>query len=152
MSPDKVNFSGNVHGGHLLHFLDQVAYACAARYSGGHVVTLSVDNVLFKEPIHVGELVTCDAAINYVGKTSIEVGIRVTAQNLLTQKTRHTNTCYFTMVAVDENLHPREAPRLTAETAEQKLRQEEAKLRREIRMRLQKEHADRKAELRAKIK
>ena len=77
MTPDMANFNGNVHGGDLLKLLDQVAYACASRYSGQYCVTLSVDKVTFKEPIHVGELVTFLASVNLVGRTSMEVGIRV---------------------------------------------------------------------------
>lgn len=106
MTPEKVNFAGNIHGGYILKLIDQVAYACAARYSGRYVVTLSVDQVFFKKPIYLGELVTCHASINYVGKTSMEVGIKVVAENLTTGEIRHTNSCYFTMVAVDENMKP----------------------------------------------
>ena len=102
MTPDLANFTGNVHGGDLLKMLDQVAYACASRYSGSYVVTLSVDQVIFREPIHVGELVTFLASVNYVGKTSMEVGIRVQAENIQNRTIRHTNICYFTMVAVDQ--------------------------------------------------
>lgn len=101
MTPDRVNFHGNVHGGHVLSLLDRVAYACASRYSAKKIVTLSVDQVVFKQPIYVGELVICYANVNYVGNTSLEVGIRVVAENLLTQVSRHTNTCFFTMVAID---------------------------------------------------
>ncbi len=82
MTPDMANFSGNVHGGTILKLLDQVAYACASRYSGSYVVTLSVDRVNFKEPIYVGELVTFLASVNHVGRTSMEIGIRVEAQNI----------------------------------------------------------------------
>src|SRR5574337_569269 len=106
MSPDMANFSGNVHGGAILKLLDQVAYACASRYSGSYVVTLSVDQVMFREPIHVGELVTFAASVNYVGKTSMEVGIRVEAEDVRARTVRHTNSCYFTMVAIDENRKP----------------------------------------------
>lgn len=106
MTPDVVNFHGNVHGGHLLQLLDRIAYACASRYSGKTIVTLSVDQVFFKEPIYVGELVTFYATVNYVGKTSVEVGIKVVAENLFTHEKRNTNTCYFTMVAVDKNGKP----------------------------------------------
>ena len=77
MTPDMANFSGNVHGGTLLKYLDEVAYACAARYAGRYVVTLSVDQVIFREPVHVGELVTFLASVNYTGNTSMEVGIKV---------------------------------------------------------------------------
>lgn len=106
MTPDMANFSGNVHGGAILKLLDQVAYACASQYSGCYVVTLSVDQVLFKEPISVGEMVSFLATVNYVGRTSMEIGIRVEAQNIKTQISRHTNTCYFTMIAVDEHGKP----------------------------------------------
>ena len=101
MTPDMANFSGNVHGGTILKLLDQVAYACASRYSGSYVVTLSVDKVTFKEPIYVGELVTFMACVNHVGRTSMEIGIRVEAQDIRKRTIRHTNSCYFTMVAVD---------------------------------------------------
>lgn len=112
MTPDMANFAGNVHGGAILKLLDQVAYACASRYSGRYVVTLSVDQVLFRQPIHVGELVTFLAAVNYTGRTSMEVGIKVIAENTLTAATRHTNSCYFTMVAMDESGSPVAIPPL----------------------------------------
>ena len=102
MTPDTANFAGNVHGGTILKLLDQVAYACAARYSGCYVVTLSVDQVMFREPIMVGELVTFLASVNYTGTSSMEVGIKVMAENIRTQAARHVNSCFFTMVAVDE--------------------------------------------------
>ena len=108
MTPDMANFSGNVHGGHLLKILDHVAYTCATRYAGTYVVTLSVDRVLFRGPIHVGELVTFSASVNYTGRTSMEVGIRVETEDITTQAIRHTNSSYFTMVAVDSNGIPTE--------------------------------------------
>ncbi|HTK00841.1 MAG TPA: acyl-CoA thioesterase, partial [Bordetella sp.] len=82
MTPDMSNFSGNVHGGHILKYLDQVAYACASRYAGQYVVTLSVDQVVFREPIHVGELVTFLASVNYTGRTSMEIGIKVVTEDI----------------------------------------------------------------------
>ena len=103
MTPEKANFSGHVHGGHLMQLLDKVAYACAARYSGCYVVTLSVDRVIFKKPIFVGELVSFYASVNFVGTSSMEIGIKVIAENLKEGERRHTNTCFFTMVAIDEN-------------------------------------------------
>jgi acyl-CoA hydrolase len=106
MTPDMANFSGNVHGGTILKFLDQVAYACASRYARCYVVTLSVDQVMFRQPIHVGELVTFLAAVNYTGTSSIEVGIKVVAENIQTQVLRHANSCFFTMVAVDDDRKP----------------------------------------------
>lgn len=136
MTPDMANFTGNVHGGDLLKMLDQVAYACASRYSGSYVVTLSVDQVIFREPIHVGELVTFLASINYVGKTSMEVGIRVEAENIQARTIRHTNSCYFTMVAIDENRKPVAVPPLNLETDEQVRRYHAGKIRKEQRLAL----------------
>jgi uncharacterized protein (TIGR00369 family) len=138
MTPDMANFSGNVHGGTILKFLDQIAYACASRYAGKYVVTLSVDQVMFLQPIHVGELVTFLAAVNHTGKTSMEVGIKVVAENIQTQETRHANSCFFTMVAVDDQRKPVavapikpsnevEARRYAAAEVRKKLRQELAK-------------------------
>lgn len=106
MTPDMANFSGNVHGGHILKLLDQVAYACASRYAGRYVVTLSVDQVVFRQPIHVGELVTFLASVNYTGRTSMEIGIKVVTENIRNQVVRHTNSCYFTMVAVGDDNKP----------------------------------------------
>ena len=103
MTPDMANFSGNVHGGHILKLLDQVAYAWASRYAKGYVVTLSVDQVVFRQPIHVGELVTFLASINYTGTTSMEVGIKVVTENIQSQVVRHANSCFFTMVAVNDD-------------------------------------------------
>ena len=97
MTPEKVNFSGNIHGGYILMYVDQVAYACAARYSGKNIVTLSVDRVVFKKPIRVGELVTFNAMVNYVGSTSMEIGVKIVAENLKTREKRHTNSCFLTM-------------------------------------------------------
>lgn len=110
MTPDTVNFSGKVHGGHLLKHLDQVAYSCASLYSGKYVVTLLLDNAYFFEPVHVGELVTFKACINHVGRTSMEVGIRVVAENHRTRLRRHVMSCYFIMVAMDEAGKPTPVP------------------------------------------
>lgn len=112
MTPDKANFSGNVHGGTLLKYLDEVAYACASRFAGSYVVTLSVDQVTFRQPVHVGELVTFLASVNYTGRTSMEVGIKVVTENIRDKLVRHTNSCFFTMVAVDEQGQPVEVPTL----------------------------------------
>ncbi|MGQ9806557.1 MAG: acyl-CoA thioesterase [Chlorobiales bacterium] len=132
MTPDMANFSGKVHGGAIMKLLDQVAYACASRYSGSYVVTLSVDQVLFKEPIQIGELVTFLASINYTGRTSMEVGIKVIAENVQMKSVRHTNTSYFTMVGVDENGKPKAVPPFTPKTPTEKRRYEMAKLRRQM--------------------
>lgn len=89
MTPNTANFAGTVHGGTILKLLDQVAYACASRYASRYVVTLSVDQVMFRQPVHVGELVTFLAAVNHTGTSSMEVGIKVVAQEIRSQKVRH---------------------------------------------------------------
>ena len=143
MTPNMANFTGNVHGGDILNFLDKVAYACASRYAGTNIVTLSVDSVYFKKPVHVGDLITCYASINYVGTTSMEVG-EVEAENLKTGECRHTNTCYFTMVALDDDQKPTQLPPLLLENDTEKRRHREALERREARLRLYQEHSKKK--------
>ena len=134
MTPDTANFSGNVHGGHILKLLDQVAYACASRYAGAYVVTMSVDQVTFRQPIHVGELVTFLAAVNYTGRSSMEVGIKVIAEDIRNQAVRHVNSCFFTMVAVDDDRKPVAVPPLQPSTPEELRRCEEAKRRKASRL------------------
>jgi acyl-CoA hydrolase len=133
MTPDMANFSGNVHGGTLLKYLDEVAYACASRYAGRYVVTLSVDQVMFREPIHVGELVTFLASVNYTGRTSMEIGIKVVTENIREKSVRHTNSCFFTMVAVDDDRQPTPVPPLQPQTADEIRRFDQAQQRRAIR-------------------
>ncbi len=142
MTPDMANFSGNVHGGTLLKYLDEVAYACASRYAGRYVVTLSVDQVIFREPIHVGELVTFLASVNYTGNTSMEVGIKVVTENIRERSVRHTNSCFFTMVAVDDQRKPAQVPRLEPQSSEEKRRFVQAQQRRQIRQELEKRYQD----------
>lgn len=139
MTPDMANFSGKVHGGAILKKLDEVAYACASRYSGHYVVTLSVDQVLFKQPIHVGELVTFLACVNHVGRSSMEIGIKVVAEDIRNKLIRHTNSCYLTMVAVDADGKPAGVPPLTLTTPIQKLRFEKAALRKKHRKQAEQE-------------
>ena len=133
MTPDMANFSGNVHGGTILKLLDQVAYACASRYAGEYVVTLSVDQVMFRQPIHVGELVTLLASVNYTGNTSMEVGVKVITENIRAQSVRHANSCFFTMVAVGEDGKPTAIALLEPETPDQIRRYADAKIRRDLR-------------------
>lgn len=133
MTPDMTNFSGNIHGGRLMQFFDKVAYACAVQYANLAMVTLSVDHIFFKEPIHVGDLVICQAMVNYVGNTSMEIGIHVDAENLMTRDRRHTNSCYFTMVALGQQGKATKIPPLTLENDLEKKRFQEAELRREAR-------------------
>ena len=134
MTPDKANFTGHVHGGDLLKYLDQVAYACATRYAGEYVVTLSCDKVLFKYPIHVGNLVTFLSTVNYTGTTSMEVGIKVVAEDIKSRIVQHTNSCYFTMVAIDENGKPTKVPQLEPIIDEDKRRFADGKRRKELRI------------------
>jgi acyl-CoA hydrolase len=133
MTPDMANFSGNVHGGALLNLLDRVAFSLASRYSQKYAVTLSVDQVTFDQPIHVGELVTFLASVNYAGRTSMEIGIRVEAEEIRSGRRRHTNSCYFTMVAVDDDRRPSPVPRFVPETEIERQRHRAAELRRELR-------------------
>jgi acyl-CoA hydrolase len=133
MTPDMANFSGNVHGGTILKLLDQVAYACASRYAARYVVTLSVDQVMFREPIYVGELVTFLAAVNYTGVSSMEVGIKVLAENIQTQVVRHANSCFFTMVAIDEERKPAAVPVLRPCSPDEHRRHAAAKVRKQLR-------------------
>jgi acyl-CoA hydrolase len=137
MTPDMANFSGKVHGGTLLKYLDEVAYACASRYAGRYAVTLSVDQVTFRQPIQVGELVTFLASVNFTGRTSMEIGIKVVTENIRDRSVRHTNSCFFTMVAVDEDGQPVPVPPLQPETADQQRRFVQAQQRRQIRQELE---------------
>ncbi|MHC9085763.1 acyl-CoA thioesterase [Luteimonas sp. RIT-PG2_3] len=137
MTPDMANFSGNVHGGALLKLLDEVAYACASRYAGRYVVTLSVDQVTFREPVHVGELVTFLASVNYTGRSSMEVGIKVITEDIRVRSVRHTNSCFFTMVAVDEAGRPTLVPPREPQTDDEQRRFEQGRQRREIRQELE---------------
>ncbi len=136
MSPDMANFSGNVHGGAILKLLDQVAYSCAARYSACYAVTLSVDQVMFLQPIHVGELVTFLASVNHTGSSSMEIGIKVVAEDIRSQVVRHVNSCFFTMVGVDEDRKPVRVPPLSPSTADERRRWDAALLRKALRKEL----------------
>lgn len=133
MTPDMANFSGKVHGGALLKLLDQVAFACAARYCKCYVVTVSLDQVSFKNPINVGELVSFRANVNYVGTSSMEIGVKVIAEDLHSKKKRHTNSCYFTMVAMGEDGKPIKAPPLELKTDFERKLYEAALMRKKMR-------------------
>ncbi len=112
MLPSHSNFRGKIHGGYILMLMDQIAFAAASKYSGCYCVTASVDTVDFLNPIEIGELVTLKASVNYVGNSSMVVGIRVTSQNIQTGKVKHCNSSYFTMVAKDEKGNNVTVPRL----------------------------------------
>jgi uncharacterized protein (TIGR00369 family) len=103
MLPAHSNFSGKIHGGHILNLMDQIAFACASKHSSNYCVTASVNKVDFLNPIEVGELLTLKASVNYTGRTSMVIGLRVDSENIRTGETKHCNSSYFTMVAKDEN-------------------------------------------------
>jgi len=132
MIPGYANFGGKIHGGILLSLMDKVAYACAAKHAGAYCVTVSVDGVEFLQPVEVGELVSLRASVNYVGRTSLVVGIRVTSENVTTGEVKHTNTSYFTMVAKDESGRPTPVPELVLESRDDVRRFLEALHRRDL--------------------
>ncbi len=142
MTPEMANFSGKVHGGAVLRLLDQVAYACASRYAGNYVVTLSVDQVTFRQPIAVGELVTFLASVNYTGTSSMEVGIKVVAEDIRKRSVRHANSCFFTMVAVDDDGKPTPVPTLQPGTGDEKRRYAAAQIRRQLRQEMEQRHLE----------
>jgi len=141
MTPDTANFSGNVHGGTILKLLDQVAFACASRYAGRYVVTLSVDQVMFRQPIHVGELVTFLSSVNHTGSSSMEIGIKVIAENIQKRVVRHVNSCFFTMVAVDEDKKPAHVIPLQPATPDERRRHAAAELRKQMRREMEQRFA-----------
>lgn len=142
MTPDMANFSGKVHGGAILKLLDQVAYACGSRYAGKYVVTLSVDQVMFRQAINVGELVTFLASVNYTGTSSMEIGIKVVAEDIRKQSVRHANSCFFTMVAVDDDGRTTPVPPLQPSTPDEIRRCAAARLRRQLREEMERRHAE----------
>ncbi|MCG8574752.1 MAG: acyl-CoA thioesterase [Flavobacteriales bacterium] len=128
MIPSFANFSGKVHGGILLSLMDKVAYVCASKHSGAYCVTVSVDGVEFREPVEVGELVSFAASVNYVGNSSMIIGIRVTSLQPKTGKEKHTNSCYFTMVAKNDDGTLKTVPQLILESEQDVRRFYEAKM------------------------
>ncbi|MFT4612156.1 MAG: hypothetical protein ACI8QQ_001437 [Psychroserpens sp.] len=112
MQPSHSNFGGKIHGGYILNLMDQIAFACASKHSKTYCVTASVDTVDFLNPIEIGQLVTMKASINYVGRTSMVVGIRVESENIRTGEIKHCNSSYFTMVAKDDDGNSTEVPGL----------------------------------------
>jgi len=139
MIPSYSNFGGKIHGGILLSLMDKVAYVCAAKHTGCYCVTASIDTVNFLAPVEVGELVSLMASINYVGNSSVVIGIKVISENVKSNSIKHTNTCYFTMVAKDEANNPVQVPGLILENRDQVRRFIEAKARKEIRRNYTKE-------------
>jgi len=132
MVPAYSNFGGKIHGGVLLSLMDKVAYVCAAKHAGNYCVTASIDTVDFLQPVEVGNLVSLMASVNYVGNTSLVVGIRVISENIKTNVISHTNTSYFTMVAKDEQNNLVQIPGLILENREDVRRFYETRRRKQL--------------------
>jgi uncharacterized protein (TIGR00369 family) len=147
MIPSYANFGGKIHGGILLSLMDKVAYACASKHAGSYCVTVTVDRVEFLQPVEVGELVSLHASVNYVGNTSLIVGIRVEALNVKTSLLKHTNSSFFTMVAKGDDNKPAVVPPLVLETREDVKRFIEAMNMKEIRNKVREEMDDAKSNI-----
>ncbi|MCC8409256.1 acyl-CoA thioesterase [Mucilaginibacter sp. UR6-1] len=132
MIPAYSNFGGKIHGGIIMGLMDKVAYACAAKHAGAYCVTASVDTIDFLAPVEVGELVSLMASVNYVGKTSLVIGIKVISESVTTQQVKHTNTSYLTMVAMDEQRNTLPVPGLILQTDEEVRRFYQAYHRKEL--------------------
>ena len=145
MSPQDTNLFGNVFGGVILAAVDRIAYVCASRHAGGPSVTASFDQVDFRSPIQIGEIVILNASVNTVGRPSVEVGVRVTAEDVQGGDRRHTNSCYGTMGASDGEGHPIEVPRRSLETEDELRRHLDAEERRKARLLLARSRAARQA-------
>jgi acyl-CoA hydrolase len=140
MIPQDANPAGNVHGGVIMKLIDTSAGVVASRHARTNVVTASIDRLDLRHPVFIGDLLFFNASLNLVGRTSMEIGVRVEAENLLTGEVRHAASAYLTYVALDKNGRPTEVPPLILETEEEIRRNREAKIRREVRL------AERKSE------
>lgn len=136
MAPQDTNLLGTVFGGVILALVDKIAYVCSSRHAGRTCVTASFDQVDFRSPVEIGEILTLRASVNTVGRTSLEVGVRVSAESVHGQDARHTNSCYVTMVAVDGERNPVPVPRLKLTTPEEYRRYRDAEERRRARLEL----------------
>lgn len=134
MMPQDANILGHVFGGAILSMMDKTAAVAAFRHARSNCVTASIDRVDFREPIHVGDLVVMHASVNFTGRSSMEVGVRVEAEDLLTGRRRHTNSCYLTFVAIDRNGRPVEVPPVIPETEDEQRRYAHAEARRRRRL------------------
>ncbi|MEX0984152.1 MAG: acyl-CoA thioesterase [Actinomycetota bacterium] len=134
MEVTDANILGNVHGGVLMRLADTAAGLAAFRHAQGPCVTVSVDEMAFLEPVHVGDLVTVQASVNDVGTTSLECGVRIEAEDAVRGERMHASSAYFVFVALDEDGHPRPVPPLVCETDDERRRRREAKLRRQTRL------------------
>jgi uncharacterized protein (TIGR00369 family) len=134
MEVTDANVAGNVHGGVIMRLVDTAAALAAIRHAGGLAVTVSLDEMSFLEPVHIGDVLTLHATVNDVGTTSMECGVRVEAENPISGTRVHAASAYLVYVAIDDDGRPRPVPPLLAETGEELRRQREAKLRRQTRM------------------
>ena len=150
MIPSYANFGGKIHGGILLSLMDKVAYACASKHAGTYCVTVSVDKVEFLQPVEVGELVSLHASVNYVGRSSLVIGIRVEAQNVKIGTLKHTNSSYFTMVAKGDDDKPTTVPALILESKEEVKRFIEAMRMREIKQAVKEQMDDARSHIEVK--
>jgi acyl-CoA hydrolase len=142
MMPDDANPWGYIHGGTIMKMVDEAAGSAAIRHTRCRVSTAAIDYMSFIHPVQIGDLVTIKAAVNDVGRTSMEVGVRVEAENMLTGEVKYTSSCYLVMVAIGEDGQPYKVPPIIAETPEEQRRQAAAKIRRERRRQLQAELRD----------
>lgn len=129
-TPESRNLFGNVHGGWILRQVDEAAYVSAARHAGNHAVTASIERVDFRSPIRIGDLVKLSCEVHWVGRTSMQVGVHIEAEDILTGQVRHTNSCFLTYVAIDKDLKPVPVPGLILETEEDEKHWREAEARR----------------------
>ena len=136
MLPQDANQAGNVHGGIIMKHIDTTAGVVACRHARSNVVTASIDRIDFFHPVFIGDLLTLKASLNFVGRTSMEIGVRVEAENLLTGEVRHTASAFLTFIAMDDKGLPKEAPSLILVTDEDKRRNKAAKTRKEMRLAL----------------
>jgi uncharacterized protein (TIGR00369 family) len=134
MLPSDANPYGNVHGGEIMKLIDACAGAAATRHARSRVVTAFVDELSFLAPVYVGDLVTAKASVNHVGRTSMEVGVRVEAENLLTGNVVHISSAHLVFVSIDEKGGPVPLPPLIAETDEERRRMQAAEQRRKQRL------------------
>jgi acyl-CoA hydrolase len=134
MLPEHANAYGNVHGGVIMKIVDETGGICAMRHANRPCVTIAIDDMSFVSPVHVGELLCCRASVNYVGKSSIEVGVKVHAENPITGEITHTNSAYLVYVAIDDHGRPCSVPPLRFESDDEKRRGEQARARQEQRV------------------
>lgn len=144
MIPSYSNFGGKIHGGVILSLMDKVAYVCAAKHADAYCVTASIDTVDFLAPVEVGELVSLLASVNYVGHSSLVIGIKVISENIKTHQVKHTNTSYFTMVAFGDDNKPVQVPGLIVQDHTEARRFLEAFQRKELKKKARQEEGFRK--------